>query len=85
MVTNVGSLGLDDCYAPLVPYGRTSAILAVSRIAHKPVVTQDGKIEARATLKLCCTADHRIIDGVHGAKLARVIREVFLNPKILDQ
>jgi pyruvate dehydrogenase E2 component (dihydrolipoamide acetyltransferase) len=79
MVTNVGSLGLDFAFAPLVPYSRVPMVVAIGAVTERAVV-HDGQIAARPIVRLCVTFDHRLIDGVHAAKLADVVREAFAAP-----
>ncbi|MFT7579224.1 MAG: pyruvate/2-oxoglutarate dehydrogenase complex dihydrolipoamide acyltransferase (E2) component [Myxococcota bacterium] len=79
MVTNVGSLGLDVAYAPLVPYSRVPMIMAIGAV-EDTVVARDGEIVIRKMMKVSTTFDHRIIDGFHGAVISKVIRGWFSNP-----
>ena len=79
MVTSIGSLGLDSAFVPLVPYSRVPLLLAVGAVRERPVV-QDGKVVAAPTVRISATFDHRIIDGVHGAHMARTLRAIFENP-----
>lgn len=73
MVTNVGSLGLDVAYVPLVPYSRVPILLAVGAVKDKPVV-EDGKVVPGKVMTLNATFDHRIIDGFHAAVMSKVLR-----------
>lgn len=80
MITNVGSLGIDLAWAPLVPFSRVPMILTIGAIIEKPVVI-DGKIEIRPIMNLACTFDHRFIDGVQGAHMAKLIKNYFADPE----
>lgn len=82
MITNIGTLGLEFAFAPLVPYSRVPMVLALGAIRDQ-VVALDGKVEIVPMLRLGVTFDHRLIDGVHAAKLARIVEEVFGSPEIL--
>lgn len=80
MITNVGSLGLDFALAPLVPYSRVPMVLALG--AARPRVVAAGGIPAvRTVASLGVTFDHRIIDGVHAAGLAKVVEAAFADPE----
>jgi pyruvate/2-oxoglutarate dehydrogenase complex dihydrolipoamide acyltransferase (E2) component len=79
MVTNVGSLGLDTAYVPLVPYSRVPILLAVGAVRDIPVV-RDGKVVPGKVMKVNATFDHRMIDGFHAASMSRVLREWFEHP-----
>ncbi len=73
MITNIGSLGLDSAYVPLVPYSRVPILVAAGEVKREPVVTGD-RIEVAQLMRLGVTFDHRIIDGFHAAKMAKVVR-----------
>lgn len=83
MVTNIGSLGLDIAFAPLVPYSGCPLLIAVGKVQKLPTVV-DGKVVAQDRIRLCCTFDHRFIDGVHAGHMAKKLQEVFENPRLLD-
>lgn len=80
MITNIGSLGLQEAYVPLVPYSRVPLLLAVGAVERQPVVVGD-RIEIARTMGLHATFDHRILDGSHAAKMARVLRRCFEDPE----
>jgi pyruvate/2-oxoglutarate dehydrogenase complex dihydrolipoamide acyltransferase (E2) component len=80
MITGIGSLGIDNAFAPLVPYSRVPLLIAVGAVKDTPVV-KDGKVEIAPVVRMSVTFDHRIIDGVHAAKMARVFKAVFANPE----
>ena len=79
MITNVGSLGLEEAYVPLVPYSRVPLLLALGAIREVPVV-HDGKIATEHVMKVCATFDHRILDGTHAAVMAKTLREWIEDP-----
>lgn len=81
MITNVGSLGIEMAWAPLVPFSRVPIILTVGAIKDKPVVV-DGKVEIRPIMGIGCTFDHRFIDGVQGAHMAHLIQTYFNDPEV---
>ncbi|MSP61186.1 MAG: 2-oxo acid dehydrogenase [Myxococcales bacterium] len=75
MITSIGSLGLDQAFAPLVPYSRVPLLLAVGAIKDQAVVV-DGVIVAAPMFKICATFDHRFVDGIHAAKMALALRRL---------
>lgn len=79
MITNIGSLGLDMAFAPLVPYSRVPCLIAVGTIQEAPIV-RDGTLAVAPVSKLCVTFDHRLIDGVHASRMAATLRKIFANP-----
>jgi pyruvate dehydrogenase E2 component (dihydrolipoamide acetyltransferase) len=79
MITNIGSLGLDEAYVPLVPYSRVPLLIAMGAVDEAPVV-QDGTIVPAKVMKICATFDHRILDGAHAAVMARTLKEWMEKP-----
>ena len=79
MITNVGSLGLDTAYVPLVPYSRVPMLLALGAVKPAPVV-EDGELVVRQVMKVHATFDHRFIDGYHASVMSRVMHESFADP-----
>lgn len=78
-VTNVGSLGLDVAYVPLVPYTRVPIFVAPGKVLDEPVV-EDGKVIAGKTMNINASFDHRFIDGYHASVLSKTMREAMENP-----
>ncbi len=78
-VTNVGSLGLDTAYVPLVPYTRTPIFVAPGAVKDAPVV-EDGKIVVGKVMNVNASFDHRFIDGFHASVLSSTVREMLENP-----
>ncbi len=79
MITNIGSLGLDQAYVPLVPYSRVPILLAMGAVKDAPVV-ENGKVVVGKVMKVNATFDHRVIDGFHSAIMAKTIHEYLENP-----
>jgi pyruvate dehydrogenase E2 component (dihydrolipoamide acetyltransferase) len=79
MITNVGTLGLDVAYVPLVPYSRVPILLAVGAVRDEPVV-DDGKLGVGKVMRVNATFDHRFIDGFHAASMSKILREWLENP-----
>ena len=79
MITNIGSLGLDMAYVPLVPYSRVPILLALGAVAKVPVVEGD-EVVIRQQMKVNATFDHRFIDGAHAAIMSKVLHRAFEDP-----
>jgi pyruvate/2-oxoglutarate dehydrogenase complex dihydrolipoamide acyltransferase (E2) component len=79
MITNIGTLGLDQAFVPLVPYSGVPILIALGAVKDEPVV-DDGKLAVGKVMNVCATFDHRFIDGVHAAVLSRVVREHMEKP-----
>ena len=78
-ITNVGALGLDTAYVPLVPYTRLPIFLAMGAVSDEPVV-EDGEVVPAKLLSLHATFDHRILDGAQVGRIADILRRIFANP-----
>ncbi|UCD73085.1 MAG: 2-oxo acid dehydrogenase subunit E2 [Candidatus Bathyarchaeota archaeon] len=72
-VTNLGMYDV-DVFTPIV-FPPQTGILGVGRIRKKPVV-EEGEIVAKSVLSLSLSFDHRVIDGVPGAKFLQRIKEL---------
>ena len=79
IVTNVGSLGLDTAYVPLVPYSRVPILLAPGAVKDAPVV-ENGQVVAGKVMNVNATFDHRFIDGFHASILSTTLREMMEDP-----
>ena len=78
-VTNVGSLGLDTAYVPLVPYTHVPIFVAPGLVKDVPVV-EDGKVIPGKVMNINASFDHRFIDGYHASVLSKTLREMMENP-----
>lgn len=79
MITNIGSLGLETAYVPLVPYSRVPILLATGAVKDVPVV-EAGRVVPGKVMKVHATFDHRFIDGFHAAVMSKVLREWMEHP-----
>jgi pyruvate/2-oxoglutarate dehydrogenase complex dihydrolipoamide acyltransferase (E2) component len=78
-VTNVGSLGLDTAYVPLVPYTRVPIFVAPGAVKEAAVV-EDGKVVVGRVMNVNASFDHRFIDGFHASVLSKTLREYMEDP-----
>jgi len=76
-LSNLGTFGVDRFQAILNP--PQSAILAIGRIAQRPVVV-DGEVVARLTVPLSLSVDHRVADGLAAAKFLQTIVQLVEAP-----
>jgi pyruvate/2-oxoglutarate dehydrogenase complex dihydrolipoamide acyltransferase (E2) component len=79
MITNIGSLGLDIAYVPLVPYARVPILLATGAVKDTAVVEKGGLVPGKI-MSVNATLDHRIIDGFHAAVMSRTLRKWIEHP-----
>lgn len=79
MITNVGSLGVDVAWAPLVPYTKVPLLMTVGKVLDRPWVV-DGQVMVRPVIRIGVTFDHRFMDGVHAAEMSRIFNQCFEDP-----
>lgn len=80
MVTNIGSLGLEEAYVPLVPYSHVPLLIALGAVKEEAVV-EGGQIVVGKVLRAFATFDHRVLDGMHAAKMSKTITRIFADPE----
>lgn len=83
VITNIGSLGLDSGYPALFPISNVAMVFVLGGVSKKPVVI-NNKIEIRRMINLSATLDHRIVDGIHGGKLFKVLKKFARHPEKLE-
>ncbi len=79
-ISNLGMYGVDEFTA--IINQPNSAILSVSSTQQRAVPV-DGEIVVRPIMKLSLTADHRVIDGLAGAKFMTDLKAALENPLTL--
>ena len=82
-VTNIGSFGLDEGYVAPLPFARVPLYVCVGAVADAPMAV-DGEVVVRPQMVMTATADHRLVDGAHAAKVARLVREMLADPASID-
>jgi pyruvate dehydrogenase E2 component (dihydrolipoamide acetyltransferase) len=79
-VSNLGMLDIEEFTAIINP--PEAGILAIGRMAEKPVV-HEGGIEVRRRMRLTMSCDHRVIDGATGAQFLKTLKAMLENPLAL--
>lgn len=80
-ISNLGMFGVDHFTAIINP--PEAAILAVSRAAKVPVVTEDDRVEIKQMARLTLTADHRLVDGAKAAQFLADLKQAIEHPGVL--
>jgi pyruvate dehydrogenase E2 component (dihydrolipoamide acetyltransferase) len=80
-LSNLGMYGIDRFTAILNP--PQAGILAVGRVAKRPVVGEGDEVVVRPVATLTLTADHRVIDGAQAAQFMETLRAVLERPGLL--
>jgi pyruvate dehydrogenase E2 component (dihydrolipoamide acetyltransferase) len=80
-ISNLGMHGVDSFSAIL--NGGQAAILAVGRIAERPIA-RDGRLEVAQTMVLTLGCDHRAVDGARGAMFLKDLVEAIEDPSSIS-
>jgi pyruvate dehydrogenase E2 component (dihydrolipoamide acetyltransferase) len=78
-VTNLGDLGVETVYGVIYP--PQVALVGLGRVSLRPMV-RDGAVVAARAMNVTLSADHRVTDGLTGARFLAALRERFQNPEI---
>ena len=82
-ISNLGMYGIDHFSA--IINAPQSAILAVGRIARRPVCLGDADIGVRSMMDLTLSVDHRVLDGAVGAEFLSDLSSMLQDPEsVLD-
>ncbi|MEM7655775.1 MAG: pyruvate dehydrogenase complex dihydrolipoamide acetyltransferase [Bacteroidota bacterium] len=76
-VSNLGMFGVEEFTAIINP--PDACILAIGGIIDKAIV-KDGQVVAGKTMKVTLSCDHRIVDGVLGAKFLVTLKQLLEDP-----
>ena len=76
-ISNLGMFDIESFTSIINP--PNTAILSVGSIIEKPVV-KNGNIVIGNTMKLTLACDHRVVDGLTGAKFLQSLRGYVENP-----
>ncbi|MFM2190722.1 MAG: hypothetical protein RL491_1108, partial [Bacteroidota bacterium] len=79
-ISNLGMFGIDEFTAIINP--PDACILAVGGIRETPVL-RNGQLTNSSMMKVTLSCDHRVVDGVTGAKFLQTFKGLLENPVIL--
>ena len=79
-ISNLGMFGIDDFTAIINP--PDACILAVGAIKQKPIVKDDVIVPGHV-MRLTLSCDHRIVDGVAGAKFLSTLKNMLESPLMM--
>ena len=77
-LSNLGMFGIERFAAIINP--PQSAILAVGAVVKQPVALADGTVGVRPRMSLTLTVDHRVMDGVQGARFLADLKAAIESP-----
>ena len=79
-ISNLGMFGIDDFTAIINP--PDACILAVGAIKERAIV-KNGNIVAGNIMRLTLSSDHRLVDGVVGAKFLNTLKDMLESPLMM--
>ncbi|MCY3021990.1 MAG: 2-oxo acid dehydrogenase subunit E2 [Planctomycetota bacterium] len=77
-ISNLGMYGVDHFFAIINP--PEAAILAVGAVQARPVVNGAKQVVAGKVMNLTLSCDHRVVDGVVGAKFMAAVKQLLEQP-----
>lgn len=85
ILSNVGTLGIEKGFAPLVPAMPTSFISSLNAIKLRACVNQKtGELEVRECMSVVTVLDHRFFDGAIAFKISTATKDFYENPESFD-
>lgn len=83
MITNIGTFGLPQGFAPLARFYRMPLLVLFGEIHDRPVAVE-GRAEVRPVLPITATIDHRYADGWHISQLFKPFRDYLTDPTAFE-
>lgn len=80
-VTNLGMFGVTGFYG--IINTPNAGILSVGATIARPVVRDNGSIEAAQIMKIGLSCDHRVVDGAIGAQFLQSLKAILENPALI--
>jgi pyruvate/2-oxoglutarate dehydrogenase complex dihydrolipoamide acyltransferase (E2) component len=74
MLTNIGSLGIDEAFCPIAPYTQIPMVVSMGLVKERPWV-ENHELKVKRTCKFCFTVDHRLMEAAQ----FRRFKKTFLN------
>ncbi|WP_304232938.1 2-oxo acid dehydrogenase subunit E2 [Jiulongibacter sediminis] len=83
IVSNIGTLGLDNGYPALFPAANISFVLIMGGVKKKPLVIND-EVKIRTVITLAAALDHRVVDASHAGILFKQYKRFVSQPEIFE-
>ncbi|MGR3810533.1 2-oxo acid dehydrogenase subunit E2 [Jiulongibacter sp. NS-SX5] len=83
IVSNIGTLGLDNGYPALFPAANISFVLIMGGVKKKPLVIND-EVKIRTVITLAAALDHRVVDASHAGILFKQYKHFVRNPELFE-
>lgn len=81
-VTNVGDLGSDKVFG--IIFHPQVALVGLGRMRKAAVVDLENKVTSGFVIDVTLSADHRVSDGLYGARFLNEINKILNDPKMLE-
>ncbi|MGZ3787875.1 MAG: dihydrolipoamide acetyltransferase family protein [Bacteriovorax sp.] len=81
-VTNVGDLGSDEVFGIIFP--PQVAIVGIGHIRKEPIIDRQDQLRAGFVVDITLSADHRVSDGLLGARFLNEIEKNLNAPQLLE-
>lgn len=79
-MTSLGSLGIEDAYAPHCNFMNVPVFVALGKTKDRPIA-RDGNVVIAQIMNVNFTIDHRFIDGGKTKSIQVALKDVFQNPE----
>jgi pyruvate/2-oxoglutarate dehydrogenase complex dihydrolipoamide acyltransferase (E2) component len=85
VITNIGSIGIENSFAPIPPISFAPAILTLCSYYKVNAKNKEGNIENKIYLKMNFTTDYRFFDFTTSVKLFNEIHRIGEDPQIFEE
>jgi pyruvate dehydrogenase E2 component (dihydrolipoamide acetyltransferase) len=82
-VTNLGGSGADEVFGIIFP--PQVAIIGIGLIRKEPIVDEHDRLSVGFVTDISLSADHRVSDGLLGARFLNEMASVLKNPNLLSE
>eukprot|EP01106_Pelomyxa_sp_JSP_P014381 TRINITY_DN457_c0_g2_i2.p1 TRINITY_DN457_c0_g2~~TRINITY_DN457_c0_g2_i2.p1 ORF type:complete len:324 (-),score=77.11 TRINITY_DN457_c0_g2_i2:193-1164(-) len=83
IITNVSGFGIAEALPAPVPVSYIPLLILIGVITLTPVVNNGTEIAVAPVLNLCCSVDHRFVDGSQAGEIATFLVDVLEHPEKL--
>lgn len=73
VISNIGTFGLKKAFLPMIPLARAQMMVAIGQTSER-IILENEKIKTVKYVPLSFSFDHRVIDGYHAGKMAKIFK-----------
>ena len=85
VITNIGSISIENSFAPIPPVSFAPAILTLCSYYNVNVKNKNGEIEKKTFLKMNFTTDYRFFDYYTSVRVYKDIHRIGSDPSLFEQ